>query len=117
LLADPQSVTVNSVAQSLPKTSSNGTSSVYEKADGTYKLTVSHLVTRGDRLRSLIRFDHKAVVSNPLDSTNDYDTQSIQIVLERPNFGFTATDLSNDWAGIKAWLDSTMVTKLFGRES
>jgi hypothetical protein len=117
LLADPQSVTVNSVAQSLAKTSTTGQSSVYEKSDGTYKLTVSHQVTKGDRIRSLIRFDHKAVVTNPLDASNDYDTQSVQIVLERPNFGFTSTDLANDWAGIKAWLDTTMVGKIFGRES
>jgi len=117
MLSDPQSVTVNAVAKSMPRVSSTGKSAVYEAADSLYKLTVSHQITAGNRIRSLVRMDHKAVVTNPLDSTNDYDQQSVQIVFDRPSFGFTSAQLGYDWAGLKAWLDDTMIGKLFGQES
>jgi len=43
MFADPQSVTVNSVAQSLPAIAREANASVYQKDDATYKLTISHL--------------------------------------------------------------------------
>jgi hypothetical protein len=117
MLPDPQLVTVNSVAQSMAKVSSTGTSSTYEKADSKYKLTISHQTVSKGRIRTLVRFEHKEIVSNPLDSSNDYDFQALQLVFDRPQFGFTSTQLSDDWAGLKAWLDATMLAKLYGRES
>jgi hypothetical protein len=120
-LADPQVITVNAVAKSMPRifTSSvgNKTSAEYSIADGTFDLIVSHQTNADGRIRSLIRFQQKAVVQNPLDLTNDYDTMSFQIVCDRPSFGFTQTQMDQLWAGFKAWLDSTMIGKIYGRES
>jgi hypothetical protein len=56
-------------------------------------------------------------VTNPLDSTNDYDTESTQIVIDRPAFGFSATQCDYNWAGLKTYLDTAAITKLFGGES
>lgn len=117
MFADPQSVTVATVAKSMPKTSTSGTSSVYEMSDGEYTLSISHQITGKKRVRSLVRFDHKKVVTNPVDSSTDYDTSSLQIIIDRPEFGFTSTNVADDWAGLKAWLDATVVGKLYGRES
>jgi hypothetical protein len=117
MLTDPQVITVATVAKSMPKTSTSGTSSVYEMPDLEYTLTISHQITNKRRIRSLLRFDHRKVVTNPVDSSTDYDNSSIQIILDHPEFGFTSTDVANDWAGLKAWLDSTVMAKLFGRES
>jgi hypothetical protein len=117
MFSDPISITVNSVAQSLARVSTSGQQSIYEKADGTYKLTISHQITGKGRIRSLLKFDHKAVVTNPLDTSNDYDTETFSVVWDRPQFGFTVTDGQNDWAGFKAWLDNTALAKVFGKES
>jgi hypothetical protein len=65
----------------------------------------------------MARVDNRAIVTNPLDSSNDYDTLSFYIVIDRPEFGFSGTDVSNLVTGFKTWLDATMVGKLFGQES
>jgi hypothetical protein len=121
MFSDPQSVTVNAVAKSMPRVNTasvgNKTTTDYLSADGLYSLTISQQRNADGRVRTLVKFQQKAVVTNPLDSTNDYDVESWQIVMDRPSFGFTAQQCDYNWAGIKAWLDTTAVTKLFGGET
>lgn len=118
--SDPITITVNSVAKVMPRvsTSSNGktTSSTYATSDGLFMLEISH-TRSGGRVRSLVRFTQKAIVTNPLDSTNDYDTLVDQRVLDRPEFGFSSTQMAQQVAGFSAWEDATVVGKLFGTES
>jgi hypothetical protein len=115
--ADPQSITVNAVAQSMPRISTTGLRSVYQKSDETYKLTISHDVNT-QRVRSVYRIDNKAVVSDPLSSINDFETLSMYLVLERPPFGFSETQVSQLWAGFKDAINAAgIITKIYGRES
>ena len=116
MFSDPQSVTVNSVAQSMPRVETNGRKSVYRKADETYTLTISHTPNK-DRVRSMARIDQKAVVPDPLTSVNDYETLSFYVVVDRPLAGFTMTQTEQLIAGFKTWLDNTAIDKLFGQES
>jgi len=116
MFADPQSVTVNAVAQSMPRLSSTGTSAVYSKADGTFKLNISHTEAK-ERIRSMVRIDQKAIVADPLTAVNDYETLSFYVVVDRPAFGFSSTQVDQLIAGLKTWLDSTAIGKLYGRES
>jgi hypothetical protein len=115
--SDPQSITVNSVAQSMPRIETSARKSIYQKNDQTFTLEISHLTTNAGRVRSLAKFSERAVVTNPLDSTNDYDTLSIQMVIDRPSFGFSMTRLEQDVAGFVAWLTTGNVDKLYGQES
>jgi len=121
MFADPQTVTVNAVAKVMPRVSTvvngNKTTTDYLSADGLYGLTISQQRNADGRIRTLVKFTQKAIVTNPLDSTNDYDTQSWQIVDDRPAFGFSTTQIDYNWAGIKAWLDTTANTKLIGGET
>lgn len=116
MFADPQSVTVNSVAQSMPKVSSEGLKTSYSKSDGTYKLTISHTPTK-DRVRSMARIDQRAIVADPLTAVNDYETLSFYVVIDRPIYGFTMTQVEQLIAGFKTWLDNTAIDKLYGQES
>jgi hypothetical protein len=116
MFADPQSVTVNSVAKSMPRVSSKDLSSTYSMVDGTFKLTISHNPTK-DRIRSMVRIDQRAIVTNPLDSTNDYDTLSFYIVLDRPVYGFTTVQIEQLATGFLAWYTTGNVDKLIGTES
>lgn len=116
MFADPQSVTVNAVAQSMPRVSSKELSSIYSKSDGTFKLTISHTPSK-DRIRSMVRIDQRAIVTNPLDSTNDYDTLSFYSVIDRPVYGFTTAQVEQLVAGFQAWLTAGNVDKLIGTES
>lgn len=116
-LADPQVVTVNAVAQSMPRTEIKGTSATYQKADETFRLNISHQVTKDRRIRSMARIDQRAIVADPLTAENDYQTLSFYVVLDRPNYGFTQTQCEQLITGFKTWLDNTMVGKLYGQES
>lgn len=114
--SDPQSVTVNAVAQSMPRVSTAGTKTTYRKADGTYSLTISHTESK-DRVRSMARIDQKTVVPDPLTSVNDYETLSFYVVLDRPIYGFSQTQVDQLVAGFKTWLDTTAVGRLYSLES
>jgi hypothetical protein len=48
---------------------------------------------------------------------NDYELLSFYFVIDRPDVGFSATEVNYLVAGLEGWLDSTAVGKLFGNES
>jgi len=117
MFADPQVITVNSVAKSMPRYKTDGTKAFYQTPDELYRLTISHTPS-GDRIRSMVRVDQRAIVTNPLDSTsNDWDTLSFYCVLDRPTYGFTQAQIEYLIAGFKTWLDNTALGKLTGSES
>lgn len=114
---DPQSLTVNGVAQSLPRVEMSGKKSIYEKNDGSFVLTISHTNASGNRLRSMVRVDQKSIVPDPLTSVNDYETMSAYLVIDRPQAGFTATQVDHLVQALKAHLTTAAVTQLYGTES
>jgi len=116
MFTDPQVVTVNAVAQSMPRISSKDLSATYQKDDQSYKLTVSHL-SSNQRIRSMVRIDQRAIVPDPLTSINDYETLSFYFVVDRPEVGFSSTQVDQLVQGLKTWLDSTAVGKLYGLQS
>jgi hypothetical protein len=83
MFADSQTLTINTVANVLAKTSINGSSSVYTDATGNLTMTVSH--SRDKRRRSVIRIDQKKVAADPLLAERNVETsQSAYIVLNAP---------------------------------
>jgi hypothetical protein len=114
---DPQTITVATVAQTMPRIETNGQKSVYQKADQTFTFTISHQNAPGNRVRSLTKFEEKAVVPDPLTSVNDYEHASIQLVIDRPLAGFSQTRIDQLVQGFKSWLTTTAVGQLYGRES
>lgn len=121
MFADPQSITIAGVAHSLPRIESNGQRAVYEKADQSVRLIISHTVvknkTGSERIKTLVQVIQRKVVVDPLTAANDYDTISYHIVLERPSYGFSSTEISDLIVGFEAWQDATAIGKLYGRES
>lgn len=116
MFSDPQSVTVNSVAQSMPRVETTGQSSKYQTADESYKLSISHQKSN-KRIRSMVRIDNRAVVPDPLTSVNDYENLGVYLVVDRPEVGFSATQVDNLVQGFKAWLTTANVTALYGQQS
>lgn len=116
MLADPQSITVNAVAQSLPRTLLEGSRATYQSADGLFTMVVSHTNASGNRIRTMVRVDQKAIVPDPLTAVNDYETMGVYIVIDRPLAGFTATQVDYLVQALKAWLTTAQVTALFGRQ-
>jgi len=119
--SDPSTITVNSVAKSMPRVETDGRKAIYQSADGLWTLTVSHRSTKNkgrERVSSVIRVDQKKLVTDPITSVTDYDTLSQWFVIDRPFVGFTVTEVQQQVAGFAAgFLDSTTIAKIFGQES
>lgn len=120
MFSDPQSITVNAVAKSMPRIQQDGQSSLYQMSDQTFSLALRHTAIKKsgkNRIKSLASFTQRAVVPDPLTSVNDFETVTISLQIDRPEAGFTATQIDQMVAGFKTWLDTTNVGKLYGRES
>lgn len=121
MLADPSTVTINSVANILARTSTEGSKSVYQSADGLVKMTVSHQKGKGQNIRSMIRLDQTSIVENPLDSSqNIMATKSLYLVVDRNPFLATVDEQVLDYGGLNAFLaESTNANlkKLLGQQT
>lgn len=118
-LADPQSVTVNSAAQSLPRTSTGANSSVYTKDDGTVQVTVSH--SYGKRYRRTARVTSNKIATDPLvTGVNVRVSASAYVVLDVPTSGFTAAEQKELLIAMATWLSASSganAAKLVGGEN
>jgi hypothetical protein len=115
--ADPQTVTINAVAKSMPRISQSGKQSQYLKTDGTYGLKISHQETK-NRIRSVARVDHTAVVADAVTGLNRKVVNGYYFVIDRELNGIDQTTCGQDVAGVLAFLAAAGVSdKLFGQES
>lgn len=119
MFTDPQSITINAVANSLPRVSTNGTGSGYATSDGNIKLSVSHAYNK--RTRRVARIDQKKTAQDPLfPAQNAPYNMACYLVVDVPPTGFSVTEQKQLVDGLTAWLTATSgsnVTKLLGGES
>lgn len=120
--SDPITITIAAVAKTLNRlssTSNNRTiTSVYATDDGFYTLTISHTKTNDGKIRSVSRLDFKKIVADPLTAANDYETLSTYAVSERPEVGFSVTEMKDQLAGFNTWHGlAANQDKLYGRQS
>lgn len=117
--SDPQSVTIDAVAHTLPRVSVDLNSSTYVQDDGTVKLTASHQY--GKRKRSLLRLDFQKTAADPLvTGNNNIYSMSVQLVVDRPLAGFTVAEQKSIVDAMTAYLTASsgaITTKLLGGEN
>lgn len=120
-LADPQSITINAVTQSLPRTFSEGSESAYTSADGLWRLSINHNLVKQGRTRRLLRFDHAKVSADPYVPTQNVKVNSaIYMVVDVPPAGYTNTELMQIYTGFKTLYSASsdaVIAKLLGGES
>lgn len=109
--ADPQTITVNSVAQTLNRVKDDGLASVYQTDDGLYKFVISHQETK-TRFRRMVRVDQKVIAADPLTALNSYQSLGIYLVIDQPTYGFSTTQIDHVVQALKTWLSTANVTKL-----
>lgn len=115
MFADPQSVTVNSVAQSLPAIRREDTSSSYRKDDASYTLRISH--DEKKRNRRTVRLEHRKIAADPLTSQNAEFGFTVYLVMDAPVVGYAATEMKDIVLGLTGWLTSANILKVLGGES
>lgn len=117
--ADPQSVTINAVAQSLPRVSSDHNAGTFQKDDGLVKLVVSH--NYGKRTRRLVRLDHSKIAADPLlAGVNAKFSMSVQLVVDSPTVGYTVAEAKQIVDALTAYLTASSgarTTQLLGGEN
>jgi hypothetical protein len=115
---DPQSVTINAVAQSLPRIAAGINSGTFQKDDGNVVLKFSHQY--GKRTRRQVRLDFSKIAPDPLiSSTNIKYSMSAYLVVDVPSTGFTNTEAKQIVDALTAYLTASSgakVTQLLGGE-
>lgn len=107
--ADPQTVTVNTVAQTLNRVKSEGSSSWYETGDGTFKFRISHQFNK-TRTRRSVRLDQVEIAADPLTAENTYQQCGVYLVIDEPLYGFSDAEVDYLVQGLIAWLTTANVT-------
>lgn len=117
-LTDPQSVTINAVAISLPRVSVRINGSTYTSGDGLVSLRLDH--NYGRRNRHVVRIDHSKIAADPYTAVNTKYSMSVYTVIDVPPVGYTNAEAKLVYDGFKALLaasSDSIVTKLQGGES
>lgn len=112
---DPQTITVNTVDNTLPRVKSDGYRSEYAAADESLSMTISHQQS-GDRTRRMARLDQRKVAADPLTSVNEYKKLGVYLVVDEPEYGFSITEVDYLVQALTAWLTTANVTKICGNE-
>jgi hypothetical protein len=115
MLADPQSVTVNGSAVSLPRTANGNTTNVYTASDGNTSMTTKQNTT-ASRFRREVRLSNRKVATDPISAVNKEIGLSVYLVIDEPRTGFSDAEIGYYIDALKAWLTSTNYGKVLGGE-
>jgi hypothetical protein len=118
-LSDPQSCTINAVAISLPRTSSEANKGIYTSNDGLVKEIVSH--TYGKRNRHTLRIEHSKVAPDPLISSQNIKySMTFYVTADVPVTGYTVAEQKQVVDGFINQLTASsgaLITKVLGGEN
>lgn len=119
MFTDPQTLTINAVANVLPRTSSGVNLGAFTKDDGTVKLSVANQY--GKRVRRQVRVDFSKIAPNPLISAQSIlYNMSTYLVVDLPVTGFTIAEAKQPIDAFVTWLSASSganITKILGGES
>lgn len=120
--ADPQSVTVNAVAKSMPRISSSQNSGEFAliEAAADYHLGVQHTYSK-TRVRRTIRLDYSKISADTFYPTqNVQSSMSCWLTVNVPVLGFTVAEQKYIVDGLVDYLDASSgakVTQFLGGEN
>ena len=116
MLADPQSVTINAVATSLPRTQQGPTNNVYTSADGKTVMTTKQNITSA-RFRREVRLAQTKIAADPISAVNKESGVSVYFVVDEPRNGvFSDAEIGYLIDALKTWLSSANYNKVLGGE-
>ncbi|DAD51627.1 TPA_asm: coat protein [ssRNA phage Zoerhiza.4_8] len=117
--AEPQTVTISGVANTLQRTGQGLGVGTFSTNDGALTLEIRN--TYGKRIRRQLRFVHKKYASDPTKPAENIPVSStVQIFVDIPVQGYTSADMLAIVVGALNNLTATSnanITKLLGGES
>jgi hypothetical protein len=119
MFSDPQTVTINAIAQTLARVGSGIDTGKFRKDDTTVELLYSH--NYGKRARRLVRLDHRKTAVDPLiPAQNAPYNMSTWLVADVPLVGYSLAEQKQVVDGFAAYLTASSganITKLLAGES
>lgn len=115
MFADPQSVTINGVATSLPRVLSDNGVGEFVSADGLTKFTVKQNKS-AKRFRREVRLSVTKTSPNPYTAILQDVSTSVYLVIDEPVWGFTDVELDYYKDALVAWAVDANTNKLLGGE-
>ena len=116
--ADPQTVTINAVANTLPRTGFQPAAGIFTKDDGNVKLSIAN--TYAKRTRRSCRLDFSKIAADPLISAQNIKySMSAYLVVDVPVTGFTVAEQKQIVDALTLYLTASSgakVTQLLGGE-
>lgn len=117
--ADPQSVTINAVANSLARTGLSLNQGLFLKDDGLVGLVIGQNVGP-KRIRRSLRLNHAKIAADPfVTGVNNKYSMSAYLVVDLPVVGYTVAEAKQVVDGLTAYLTASSgakVTQLLGGE-
>jgi len=105
--ADPQSITIDGSAHSLPRQYDSTGMGKFVEADGTYQLEILPRQGKSTKTRTL-RLRNSKVTSDPLvSSTNVRVNNLVTLTIIRPLDGYSDAEIVKQVAGLCAWLTAS----------
>lgn len=102
MLADPQSITIDGTAISLPRVLTGTREGLF--ADASTQISTESTAKNG-RIRSVTRLTQTKVTSDPLvGATNIVVSDAISLTINRPTQGFSDDEVVKQITGFIAWL-------------
>lgn len=117
MFTEPQEVTVNAVAKSMPRVAFGDRNGTFENVSTGHRLRITHL--NGRRNRRTIRLDITKTAADPLlDGVSREYSMSAYLTVDHPLVGFSATEQEQNVQALVDWLDTAgNLTKVVNGES
>jgi hypothetical protein len=117
MFADPQTVTVNAVAKTLPRVDVGNRRAIYESAADGLVFTLTHV--KGKRNRHTVRLDINKTAADPLlDGVSKVYSMSAYLIVDAPDVGFTLAEQKLNVKALTDWFGtSTNTDKVLAFES
>lgn len=116
---DPQTITVNAVAQTLARTGTGIGTGSFRTNDGNFELEIAHRT--GRRAQHTIAIKQRKIAADPLVSSNNTEyTMTARVTFDVPLVGYTVAEQKLLWDGFATWFAATSgakVTQLLGGEN
>lgn len=120
MFADPQTITINAVAQTLPRTSNSSNTALYKKDDGTVIISTSQIATNKKRWRRTLQLDHSKISADPyLPATNVLVGMKASLLVDVPPAGYSLVEQKQVVDALIAYFTASSgakVTQLLGGE-
>lgn len=116
MFADPQTVTVNAVAKSLPAVVRADGKSIYQTDDRGYILEVSRIY--GSSRRFLVKLTATKTAADPLTAANNrVYTTTVHMVINAPYVGYSNTEVKDIARALADWISPSSLAKVIGGET